>query len=307
MSSSTRRYFPLAAEQLGAAQSWFDLGEPSPRKPRLASSVSLLRDSPNGLETYLTYRSTNSPLGTIGFPGGSIEAGDDDGIGWLGPSPSKWAQMLGIKDPQLARRHVVAAIRETFEESGVLLAGPDMGTLVEGPQSASDDWMRDRESVAAQEQSFASIMKRRGLCLRTDLIKPLSHWLSPDFAHRRFDTYYFTAAVPVNQAPSVLRSKGVWGQWMPAAKVIAERESAGLGDFVGDASTAGRTLSELTVPATELILEKMAKARSCIAYLSHKRPIRLYQPELVERDGAMLLEVDLPTAAAAEGAPARER
>ncbi|HET7415534.1 MAG TPA: NUDIX hydrolase [Arthrobacter sp.] len=305
MSSTTKRRFPLATEQFGAAQSWFELGERSPRKPRLASSVSLLRDSPNGLETYLTYRSANSPLGTVGFPGGSVEAGDDDAVGWLGPSPAKWAQMLGIGDPQLARRHVIAAIRETFEESGVLLAGPDMGTLVE--ETRGDDWMRDREAVAAQEQSFASIMQRRGLCLRTDLIKPLSHWLSPDFAHRRFDTYYFTAAVPVNQTASVLRSKGVWGQWMPAAKVVAERESTALGDAVGDPETAGRTLSDLTVPATELILEKMAQARGCIAYLSHKRPIRLYQPELVERDGAMLLEVDMPVAAAAEGAPARER
>lgn len=307
MSSTTKRCFPLEAEQSEAAQSWLDLGERTPRKPRLASSVSLLRDSPNGLETYLTYRSSSSPLGTIGFPGGSIEAGDDDGVGWLGPSPAKWAQMLGIEDPQLARRHVVAAIRETFEESGVLLAGPDMGTLVEGPQSLSDDWMRDREAVAAQEQSFAAIMRRRGLCLRTDLIKPLSHWVSPDFAHRRFDTYYFTAAVPVNQTASLLRSKGVWGQWMPASKVIADRESTALGDAVGTVGTAGRTLSELTVPATELMLEKMAKARGCIAYLSHKRPIRLFQPELVERDGALLLEVNLPTAAAAEGAPARER
>lgn len=307
MSSTTKRYFPLLEEQQGAAQSWLEVGERTPRKPRLASSVSLLRDSPNGLETYLTYRSPNSPLGTVGFPGGSVEAGDDDAVGWLGPSPAKWAQMLGISDPQLARRHVVAAIRETFEESGVLLAGPDMGTLVESPQSARDDWMRDREAVASQEQSFAEIMKRRGLFLRTDLIKPLAHWLSPDFAHRRFDTYYFTAVLPVNQAASVLRSKGVWGQWIPAATVVAEREATSLGDAVGDPSTTGRTLSGLTVPATELILEKMAKARGCIAYLSHKRPIRLYQPELVERDGAMMLEVDVPTAAATEGAPARER
>lgn len=305
MPSTTSRYFPLPAEQTDAARSWLEHGERTPRKPRLASSVSLLRDSPSGLETYLTYRSANSPLGTIGFPGGSVEAADDDGVGWLGPSPAKWAQMLGVDDPQLARRHVTAAIRETFEESGVLLAGPDMGNIVE--ETRGDDWMRDRESVAAQEQSFASMMKRRGLCLRTDLIKPLSHWVSPDFAHRRFDTYYFTAAVPINQPTTVLRNKGTWGEWMPAAKVVEERESTSLGDMVGQPNTYGRTLSELTVPATELILEKMAKARVCIAYLSHKRPIRLYQPELVEQDGAMMLKVELPSAAATEGAPARER
>ncbi len=279
-------------------------GERTPRKPRLASSVALLRDSPHGLETYLTYRPGSSPLGTIGFPGGSVEAGDDDAVGWLGPAPAKWAQIMGLDDPQLARRYVVAATRETFEESGVLLAGPDAGTLVE--ETRGGDWMRDREAVASQEQSFAAIMRRRGLSLRTDLIKPLAHWLSPDFAHRRFDTQYFTAVVPVNQTTSVLASKGVWGQWLPAAKVISERSETALGDAIGDDNTEGFTLAELTVPATEVILERMAKARGCIAYLSHKRPIRLYQPELVERDGAYLLAVDLPVASA-EGAPARER
>lgn len=304
MSSTTKRYFPLAPEQYGAAQSWTEHGERTPRNPRLASSVALLRDSAQGLETYLSYRSGGSPLGTIGFPGGSVEPGDEDTVGWLGPAPAKWAQMMGLDDPQLARRYVVAAIRETFEESGVLLAGPDAGTLVE--ETRGDDWMRDREAVANQEQSFAGIMRRRGLSLRTDLIKPVAHWLTPDFAHRRFDTHYFTAVVPVNQTTSVLSSKGVWGEWMPASKVIAERLETTLGDAVDVENTRGLTLADLTVPATEVILEKMAKARGCIAYLSHKRPIRLYRPELVVQDGAFMLEVDMPSAMA-EGAPARER
>lgn len=304
MSSTTKREFPLAADQIDAAVSWVAHGERTPRKPRLASSVALLRDRPQGLETYLTYRPGVSPLGVVGFPGGSVETGDDDAIGWLGPAPARWADMMGIDDQQLARRHVVAAIRETFEECGVLLAGPDAATLVE--ETRGDDWMRDREAVAAQERSFADIIGRRGLALRTDLIKPLAHWLTADFAHRRFDTHYFTAAMPVNQSASLLASKGVWGQWVCAARVIADRADTTLGDTIGLENTRGLTLSELTVPPTELILEKMSRARGSIAYLSHKRSIRRHQPELVERDGRLLLEVDVP-AAAPESTPSRDR
>ena len=84
--------------------------------------------------------------------------------------------------------------------------------------------MRAREAVAAQEKSFTELLAKRGLALRTDLLKPLVNWLSPDFAHRRFNTRYFAAAAPVNQEPSLLPSKGVWGRWVSAAELVAARE-----------------------------------------------------------------------------------
>lgn len=303
MSNTTKRLFPLPQDHLGAAKSWIDHGERTPRKPRLASSVVLVRDSVQGLETYLTYRPGESPLGTVAFPGGSVEPGDDDPVGWIGPSPAKWAQLLGVDDHQVARRHVLAAIRETFEEAGVLLAGPDEVTLVESTRG--DEWMREREAVASQEQSFSEILARRGLSVRTDLIKPISHWLSPDFAHRRFDSWYFVAAVPMNQTASLLRSKGIWGQWEPAAATYGQRSSAALGDAIDVVNTRGLTLSQLTVPGAELILERLAVARNCIAYLSHKRPLPIHKPQLVVRDGEFWLEAEVNTFS--EGAPSRER
>ncbi len=292
MDRLSNRRFPLHPEERGAARGWVEFGARTPLKARPASSVVLLRDSPTGAETYLTCRRSESPLGTVGFPGGLVEEFDDDPVDWCGPSPSAWAKALGTDDSNLARRHVLAAVRELFEETGVLLAGPDPTSMVESTRGR--EWMKARESVAHQDCSFAEVLSRRGLAVRSDLIKPLAHWLTPDFAHRRFDTHYFAVAQPVNQSPTLLESKGIWGDWKCAAQEIARRNTTELGDEVGQPNTVGRTLSEITVPAVELILEKLGSSRGCIAYLSHKRNIKLYYPRLAEHDGDLMLEVACP-------------
>ena len=299
----SRRLFALPQDLEGAAQSWLEHGERTPRAARLASSVVLLRDSPDGLETWLGYRPGSSPLGVLAFPGGSVDAADDAPIGWLGPSAQHWAEQMGTDDVGLARRHVVGAIRELFEETGVLLAGPDMAGTVEA--TATPEWMRARVAVAEQEVTFAEVLQKRGLALRTDLLKSLVNWRSPDFAHHRFDTRYFAATVPLNQQPTLLENKGVWGAWVNASRVIAERETTALGDEVGQENTVGRTLGGLLVPGSEIMLEKMASANGCIAYLSYKRKAHVYQPVLVEEDGKLMLEVE--AAKTTPGEPQRER
>lgn len=298
-----RRLFDLPPDLEGAARSWLEHGERTPRAPRFASSVVLLRDSPTGLETWLGYRPGTSPLGVLAFPGGSLESSDDDAVGWLGPPPAYWAERMGTADVGLARRHVIGAIRELFEETGILLAGPDLSSTVEN--NTSPEWMRARESVAEQEKSFTDVLAKRGLSVRTDLLKPLVNWLSPDFSHRRFNTRYFAATVPMNQQPSKLASKGVWARWVCVRKVIAERDTTALGDEVGQPNTVGLRLGQLLVPGSEIMLEKMASANGCIAYLSYKRSAHVYQPKLVEEDGVLMLEVEAAKTVANE--PQRER
>ncbi|PNI09006.1 NUDIX hydrolase [Arthrobacter sp. AFG7.2] len=303
MPQLARRLFALPQDLEGAAQSWLEHGERTPRAARLASSVVLLRDSPTGLETWLAYRPGSSPLGVLAFPGGSLDTADDDPVGWLGPSPQHWAEQMGTSDVGLARRHVLGAIRELFEETGLLLAGPDMAGTVEG--TSTPEWMRARVAVAEQERTFPEILAKRGLSVRTDLLKSLVNWRSPDFAHRRFDTRYFAATVPLNQHPTLLEEKGVWGRWVNAADVIAGRHTTALGDEVGQENTVGRTLGELLVPGSEIMLEKMAAANGCIAYLSYKRKAHVYQPVLVEEDGKLMLEVEAAKTTADD--PQRER
>lgn len=264
----------------------------------------LVRDAPRGTETYLTYRGGESPLGKVAFPGGSIEEGDDGtSAAWYGPAPAAWAKSLGIDDPQLARRHVVAAIRELFEETGILLAGPDESTLLEA--NRGPEWMAARTAIAGRDTLFLELLSRRGLGLRTDLLRPLSNWQTADFALRRFDTRYFAAVQPVGQETSLLEGKGIWGQWRHAAAEIEARDTPSLGDEIGRPDTVGLTLGELTVPQVELILEKLASARGCIAYLASRRPAAVFQPELVQRDGGYWLAVTL--SGVAEGSAQRGR
>lgn len=267
---------------------------------RLASSVVLVRDSAEGTETWLDYRPGNSPLGVVAFPGGSVQNTDHDTFDWFGPSVGQWAEMLGVEDFSIARAHVVAAIRELFEETGVLLAGSDTTTVVEGTGTA--EWTRAREAVAGEEIGFGELMAKRGLGLRTDLLRPLVHWVSPDFAHRRFDTRYFAATLPVGQTPTLLPSKGVWGEWVLPARLLAHRETSELGDRIGEEDTKGLPLGELLVPASEIILEKIAKAKGCIAYLNMKRSTHTYQAQLEEEDGKLWLRVEAPSTAPATAA-----
>ena len=294
-----RRLFDLPPGQNDAAENWVSFGSRTPRAARRASSVVLIRDTPNGVETYLGYRPGGSPLGSVAFPGGSLETDDEAEIPWYGPSLSEWSKRLGILDQRLVRAHIVCAIRELFEESGVLLAGTDELSVVENCDS--EDWMAVREAVAGQDKTLSDVLIKRGLGLRTDLLRPLSHWISPNFALRRFDTRYFAAALPVRQEPSLLRGKGVWAGWKVASAVIEQRATTALGDEVNEPDTRGLPLSMETTPAVEVILEKIASARGTVAYLSVRRELKSYHPELVQVGGKFYLDVTTTTAAEGGG------
>ena len=184
---------------------------------------------------------------------------------------------MGTDDVGLARRHVVGAIRELFEETGVLLAGPDMSTTVEG--TSSHEWMRIRVAVADQEKTFTELLAKRGLSLRTDLLKPLVNWRSPDFAHRRFDTRYFAATVPMNQQPTPPGEQGHLGPLGVRHQGHRRTRHHRPGRRGGPGEHRGLTLGQLLVPGSEIMLEKMAAANGCIAYLSYKRKPHVYQAQ----------------------------
>ena len=209
-----RRLFDIRPSEEQAAQNWFAFGARTPRAARRASSVALVRDGSHGVETYLTYRPGESPLGAVAFPGGSHEASDLASYTWFGPSISQWANRMDVIDQKLVQAHIVCAIRELFEETGILLAGTDEQSIVE--MGDKEEWMTAREAIAGQDLAFDDLLNRRGLGLRTDLLRTITHWLSHNFSLRRFDTWYFAATVPTRQEASLLRGKGRWGQWCAA-------------------------------------------------------------------------------------------
>ncbi|QCU77337.1 NUDIX hydrolase [Citricoccus sp. SGAir0253] len=293
-----RRLFELPEDQHAAARSWLVHGERRPRAARRASSVAVVRDGLRGVETLLRYRAGSTPLGAVAFPGGSLETFDEDECAWFGPTPAQWARVLGLDDHRLARRHVAGAIRELFEETGILLAGTDEHSVVENP--GGGEWMEARQALDEQQTTLAALLNRRGHGLRTDLLRAVGRWHSPHFAHRRFDTQYFAVAVPHAQDTTLLAGKGLWADWVPAAWVLAGRNGTRLGDAIGRPETVGRRLGQLTVPPVELLLERMAAAGSTVEFLMDltiRGRVPEYTPELQgapDGEGDFRLGVSLP-------------
>src|SRR6476646_2566045 len=165
-------------------------GRLEPAVPRDAATVILLRqdasaDGGGGVEAFLLRRTAELEFapGAYVFPGGSVDARDaDPGVGWAGPGPGDFAALLDVP-PDRARALVCAAVRETFEESGVLLAG-----------ALHDDLVRDSAALAADRHALLA-----GSASLTEVLTPWARWITPEASPRRFDTWFFAAALPPGQ------------------------------------------------------------------------------------------------------------
>ncbi len=195
-----------------------------PATPRDASTVVLLRPGASGFEVYLLRRRRSMAFapGAHVFPGGSVDPRDADAdLAWAGPAAASWGQVLN--GPQeVARALICAAVRETFEESGVLLAGPAPDTVV--ADTRGDDWEADRLALIDQSLSLAGLLQRRGLVLRSDLLRPWARWITPELEGRRFDTRIFAAALPAGQRTRDVSGEADEVAWLsPAAAIAAAR------------------------------------------------------------------------------------
>ncbi|MFC9429509.1 NUDIX hydrolase [Streptomyces sp. NPDC056987] len=193
-------------------------GEITAVTPRRAATVMLLRDDPGGpgvpggpaVHMLRRRASMAFAAGAYAYPGGGVDPRDDDRlVRWAGPGRDVWARRLGV-DPASAQAIVCAAVRETYEEAGVLLAGEtadtvvgDIGAAVDGADADRnadrDGWEADRAALVDREFSFAEFLDRRGLVLRSDLLGAWARWITPEFEPRRYDTWFFVAALPPGQ------------------------------------------------------------------------------------------------------------
>jgi len=245
----------------------FSEGRRTPTEPRDAATVVLMRPGAGGPELYLLRRQTSMAFagGMCVFPGGGVDPRDfDRSVAWSGPAPATWARQLQTSE-ELARALVCAAVRETFEESGVLLAGPSASEVV--ADTTGDDWERDRQALEAKGLAFTAFLERRGLVLRTDLLGAWSAWCTPEFEPRRFRTWFFVAALPPGQLTRDVSSESSSVTWMPAlgACEAVDAEELGMmpptyvtclemGQYAGpDAVLAAATGRDLTMftPAVE--------------------------------------------------------
>ncbi len=177
-------------------------GAAVPVAPRPAATVVILRGGDGragGIETWLLHRHEGMEFaaGMYVFPGGGVDPRDADlppGL-WAGPAPEEWAARLGCT-PALARELVCAAVRETFEETGVLLAGTPEAVVAD---TAGTQWEEDRAALESRAISLTELLRRRGLVLRTDLLAALSCWVTPSMRPRRYRTWFFVARLPEGQ------------------------------------------------------------------------------------------------------------
>ncbi|WAP56938.1 NUDIX hydrolase [Streptomyces sp. S465] len=187
-----------AAEKLAAAPGPARAAH-GPEAP--AEGVRDAAGGPGGLAVYMLRRRASMAFagGAYAYPGGSVDPRDERMVTWAGPSRAQWARRLGLDpdEPTQAQAIVCAAVRETFEEAGVLLAGPTPHTVV--ADTTGDDWEADRAALVARDLSFAEFLDRRGLVLRSDLLGCWARWITPEFEPRRYDTWFFVAALPRGQ------------------------------------------------------------------------------------------------------------
>jgi 8-oxo-dGTP pyrophosphatase MutT (NUDIX family) len=166
--------------------------------PKRAATVMLLRDTADGPVVHMLRRRASMAFagGAYAYPGGGVDPRDDRPVRWAGPSLDTWAARLGT-DTASAQAIVCAAVRETYEEAGVLLAGNAPDTVV--GDTTGDDWEADRQALVDRDLSFADFLDRRGLVLRSDLLGAWARWITPEFEPRRYDTWFFVAALPEGQ------------------------------------------------------------------------------------------------------------
>ncbi len=266
------------------------------RPPRDSATVLLLRDEAEGLEVFMVRRHLNSDFvgGAYVFPGGGLDPTDLE--------PDLLARLAGVDDAKAARldlpaerarAHWVAAIRETFEEAGVLLAGygagepaatasrPDPPGLVSMRTAAElAHWGERRAALLDGRLGWAALVAADDLRLAGDQVGYWSHWVTPEGAPKRFSTRFFVAEVPADQEPMADEQEVEAGIWIRPVDALRERER---GQMTMIFPTV-KTLEELAGFARAADVVAACAGREVVARL----------PRIVLRDGqpAVLLPGD---------------
>lgn len=221
-----------------------------PVVPRPAATVLLVRDAP-GLQVFLQRRVAGMAFagGMTVFPGGGVDARDVvDPALWSGPDPAWWGSRFAA-DPLAAGRLVLAAVRETFEECGVLLAARPDGSL---PAVSADV----RADLVARRSTLSQVLAAAGLVLRADLLAPWARWITPEESPRRYDTAFFVALVPDGQEADAHTTEAVEAAWWSPAEAL-DRWRAGEMELM---APTFRTLQEIAEhPDTASVLAAAAQ------------------------------------------------
>jgi len=192
--------------------------EPVPARP--ASTVVVVRQGSSSPEALLVRRPSRAGFapGAWVFPGGAVDESDAR----LPPAeavfPERWAKRLGLDDPAVAWGYVVAAARETWEETGILLGGA---------RDPGMEWTV-RERLEAGGAEFVDVVAGSGLRLEPGTLHYLAHWITPEVESRRFDTRFFLASVGPGVKPRLHGGELVEMRWLSPAEAVSGYHSGEL-------------------------------------------------------------------------------
>ncbi|HOL37118.1 MAG TPA: MBL fold metallo-hydrolase [Rubrivivax sp.] len=234
----------------------------APREVRPASSLLLLRDGEQGLEVLMLRRAERDGdmrSGAVVFPGGVLDARDREAHACVrGPSDEEASERLGIAAGGLD--FYIAALRESFEEVGLLLAAPALPPV---RAAALEPWRARLQSGAA---SIAELCRAEQLMLDAGALAAYSHWLTPPGVGQRFDTRFFAALAPEQQQAVADRGEAVELMWLaPGAALDPARELRLL-------PVTRRTLQDLS---------RFARAVDAYGEARERRDIALVMPRRV--------------------------
>ena len=211
------------------------LSSPDSVPVRDAATVMLVRDGDDGLEVFMLRRSLDSVFvgGAYVFPGGGVDdhdRHDDLDPVCAGRSDPDASALLGVDTGGLA--YWVAAIRESFEEAGVLLAYDRSGALIRFDDPDLDERFRHhRRRVDRSEVRLVDVCAAEGLTLACDVMHYFSHWITPVGPPRRYDTRFFVARAPDAQVPLHDDRETIAHLWVRPADALA-RHRAGELDMI---------------------------------------------------------------------------
>ena len=190
-------------------------------QPKLAATIMLLRDSAAQLEVFMVERhhQIDFATGALVFPGGKAEAADGGGSmrGYCDGADELGDEAITVR---------VTAIRETFEESGVLLARPRGEKELIGAERLADLESKYRTALQEGQTDMQKLAEAESLTLACDQLVPFAHWITPDMLPKRFDTHFFLAAAPADQLALHDGSESVDSVWTTTADAL-EAEAEG--------------------------------------------------------------------------------
>lgn len=232
---------------------------PQPVQPRPSASLVIGRDGPAGWEIFMARRHNDTAFagGALVFPGGALEARDEGGA-------SDWLHA-----------HRLAAIRETFEEVGILYARHADGAW---PAAALLATLAEaRGALARGELGFAELLARHGLQPALDELTPFAHWITPPERPKRFDTRFFLASLPPAQDGVHDGSELVHSFWASPARVVE----------------LGMTGECLVMRATEVNCRRLAGYSTCAEAIADFRdhPHTLVKPSYFTAGGSRYFSV----------------